>query len=310
MNLPYPAILAILGVTLAVATWSISDLAAGYEQRRKLQGRTMLDDAERRADSLRGRFDSRLRRTELGRLINKRLIAANMRMSVSMFLFLMVIGFVGALYLIGSYLAPVFGVAAGAAVIFLFFAFLRRQEARRREEFISQLPELARVLSNASAAGLVMRTAIEMAAEELDDPASTELRRTADSLRLGQATDQALHELGERLPSRELAVLVSTLIVSSRSGGSLVTALRSIASTLEDRKEIRREVKTIMGEAVVTNWAIAMMGVGILFVVNLVSPGVLRTMSEHLPGQVILGVSSIIFIISLVIIRRITRIDV
>jgi tight adherence protein B len=65
-----------------------------------------------------------------------------------------------------------------------------------------------------------------------------------------------------------------------------------------------------MGEAVVTNWAIAMMGVGILFVVNLVSPGVLRTMSEHLPGQVILGVSSVIFIISLVIIRRITRIDV
>ena len=149
-------------------------------------------------------------------------------------------------------------------VIFLFFAFLRRQEARRREEFIGQLPELARVLSNASAAGLVMRTAIEMAAEELDDPASTELRRTADALRLGQSTEQALHELGERLPSRELAVLVSTLIVSARSGGSLVTALRSIASTLEERKEIRREVKTIMGEAVVTNWAIAIMGVGIL----------------------------------------------
>jgi tight adherence protein B len=310
MNLPYPAILAVLAVSLAAATWAISDLAAGFEQRRKLQGRSMLDDAERRADSYRGRFDSWLRRTELGRLIAKRLTAANMRMNVSTFLLLMIVGFVGALYLIGTYLAPVFGVAAGAAVIFLFFAFLRRQEARRREEFIAQLPELARVLSNASAAGLVMRTAIEMAADELDDPASTELRRTADSLRLGQGVEQALHELGERLPSRELAVLVSTLIVSSRSGGSLVTALRSIATTLEDRKEIRREVKTIMGEAVVTNWAIALMGVGILFVVNLVSPGVLRTMSEHLVGQVILGAGSVVFVLSLIIIRRITRIDV
>lgn len=310
MNLPYPVILAALAVTLAVAIWAITDLAAGYEQSRKLQGRTILDDQERRAESYRGRFDSWLRRTELGRLIGKRLTAANMRMGVSSFLFLMILGFAGALYLIGSYIAPVFGIAAGVVVIFLFFAFLRRQEARRREQFIAQLPELARVLSNASAAGLVMRTAIEMAAEELDDPASTELRRTADSLRLGQATDQALHELGERLPSRELAVLVSTLIVSSRSGGSLVTALRSIASTLEDRKEIRREVKTIMGEAIVTNWAIGIMGVGILFVVNLVSPGVLRTMSEHLLGQVILGVSSGIFVLSLIIIRRITRIDV
>jgi tight adherence protein B len=310
MKLPYPAILAVLAVTLAVTALAVSDLIIGWEQRRRLQGRSALDETERRADSLAGRMDARLRRTDLGRLIGRRLAAADMRMRVLTFVALIVIAFVVAVYLVGSYLAPVFGVAGGGGVVFLFFAFLRRQEVRRREAFIAQLPELARVLSNAAAAGLVMRTAIEMAAEELDDPASTELRRTSDALRLGQSTEQALQELGERLPSRELAVLVSTLIVSARSGGSLVTALRSIATTLEDRKEIRREVKTIMGEAIVTNWAIGTMGVGILFVVNLLSPGVLRTMSEHLPGQVILAISSIVFVISLLIIRRITRIDV
>ena len=310
MNLPYPVILLILAVTLGIASWAVFDLAMGWQQRRTLQGRTAIDDAERRVESLLGRLDTRLRRTDFGRLVARRLTAAGMRTRVSTFVLLMAAGFVAALYMIGSYLAPAFGVAAGVGVVFLFFAYLRRQESRRREEFIGQLPELARVLSNASSAGLVLRTAIEMAAEELDDPASSELRRTADALRLGQPIDQALRDLGDRLPSRELAVLVSTLIVASRSGGSLVTALRSIAGTLEDRKEIRREVKTIMGEAVVTNWAIGAMGVGILFLVNLVSPGVLRTMSEHLPGQVILAVSSALFVVSLVIIRRITRVDV
>jgi tight adherence protein B len=310
MTVPYPAILLILAVTLAIAIWAVYDLAMGWQQRRTLRGRTALDDVERRAESLLGRLDTRLRRTDFGRLVGRRLTAAGMRTRVSTFVLLMALGFVIALYLIGSYLAPVFGVAAGVGTVFLFFAYLRRQETRRREEFIGQLPELARVLSNASSAGLVLRTAIEMAAEELDDPASSELRRTADSLRLGQPIEQALRDLGDRLPSRELAVLVSTLVVASRSGGSLVTALRSIAGTLEDRKEIRREVKTIMGEAVVTNWAIGAMGVGILFLVNLVSPGVLRTMSEHLPGQIILAFSSALFVISLIIIRRITRVDV
>jgi tight adherence protein B len=310
MTVPYPAILLILAVTLAIAIWAVYDLAMGWQQRRTLRGRTALDDVERRAESLLGRLDTRLRRTDFGRLVGRRLTAAGMRTRVSTFVLLMALGFVIALYLIGSYLAPVFGVAAGVGTVFLFFAYLRRQETRRREEFIGQLPELARVLSNASSAGLVLRTAIEMAAEELDDPASSELRRTADSLRLGQPIERALRDLGDRLPSRELAVLVSTLVVASRSGGSLVTALRSIAGTLEDRKEIRREVKTIMGEAVVTNWAIGAMGVGILFLVNLVSPGVLRTMSEHLAGQIILGFSSVLFVISLIIIRRITRVDV
>jgi tight adherence protein B len=310
MTLSYPVILLILAGTLAIALWAVHDLATGWEQRRALRGRTALDDVERRADSMLGRLDTRLRHTDIGRRVGRRLTAAGMRMRVSTFLLLMALGFVVALYLIGTYLAPPFGVAAGVGVMFLFFAYVRRQEARRREEFIGQLPELARVLSNASSAGLVLRTAIEMAAEELDDPASSELRRTADALRLGQPIDQALRDLGDRLPSRELAVLVSTLIVASRSGGSLVTALRSIASTLEDRKEIRREVKTIMGEAVVTNWSIGVMGVGILFLVNLVSPGVLRTMSEHLVGQIVLGVSSALFVTSLIIIRRITRVDV
>jgi len=310
MTLPYPVILSVLAVTLALAIWAAYDLVMGWQQRRTLRGRTALDDVERRAESLLGRLDTWLRRTDFGRRVGRRLTAAGMRTRVSTFLLLMSLGFVVALYLIGSYLAPVFGVAAGVGTVFLFFAYLRRRESRRREEFIGQLPELARVLSNASSAGLVLRTAIEMAVEELDDPASSELRRTADALRLGQPIDQALRDLGDRLPSRELAVLVSTLIVSSRSGGSLVTALRSIAGTLEDRKEIRREVKTIMGEAVVTNWAIGAMGVAILFLVNLVSPGVLRTMSEHLPGQIILGFSSALFVVSLIIIRRITRVDV
>lgn len=310
MTLPYPVILLLLAATLVTATWAVYELARGWEQRRLLLGRTALDEAERRAESLLGRLDTRLRRTELGRTVGRRITSAGLRVRVSTFLLLMAAAIVVALYVIGSYLAPVFGVAAGVGVAFLFFAYLRRQEARRREEFVAQLPELARVLSNAASAGLVLRTAIEMAAEELDDPASTELRRTADALRLGQPMEQALRDLGDRLPSRELAVLVSTLIVSSRSGGSLVTALRSIATTLEDRKEVRREVKTIMGEAVVTNWAIGAMGVGILFLVNLISPGVLRTMSEHLLGQVILAVSATLFVTSLIIIRRITQIDV
>jgi tight adherence protein B len=310
MILRYPVILVVLVATLVIATWAVYELAVGWDQRRLLLGRTALGDAERRAESLLGRLDSRLRRTELGRLVGRRITAAGLRIRVASFLLLMSAGCVVTLYVIGAYMAPVFGVAAGVGVVFGFFVFLRRQETRRREEFIGQLPELARVLSNASSAGLVLRTAIEMAAEELDDPASTELRRTADALRLGQPLEQALRELGDRLPSRELAVLVSTLIVSSRSGGPLVSALRGIASTLEERKEIRREVRTIMGEAVVTNWAIGFMGIGILFLVNLLSPGVLRTMSEHLAGQVILAISSALFIVSLVIIRRITRIDV
>jgi len=309
MNMPLPAILLILATTLAVLIWALGDLVAGWDQRRRLAARSYAGD-EGGLDGPMAKLDRRLRKTDVGRRIARRIAASGVRIKVSTFLVLMVVAGTGAIFLIGRWLAPVFGVAAAIGVGFVFFAYLNRKEERRKEEFIAQLPELARVLSNATQAGLVLRTAIELAASELDDPARTELGRTADALRLGQPVEEALRDLGERLPSRELGVLVSTLVVSARAGGSLVTALRTIASTLEDRKETRREIKTIMGEAVISNWAIGILGVGSLVMVNSIEPGALRHMSGNLIGQIILGVAAACFVVSIVIISRITRIDV
>ncbi|MFA1545103.1 type II secretion system F family protein [Actinomadura chokoriensis] len=309
MSLSLPAILLILAATLAVAVWAVGDLATGFERRRRLAARSALAE-DRALGGLRDRLDIALRRTEFGKALARRIAASGLRIRVSTFLLLMVVGSGAAIFLIGEWMAPLFGVLAAAGVAWSFFAFLGRREERRKEAFIAQLPDLARVLSNATNAGLVLRTAIEIAADELDDPAHTELGRTADALRLGQSLEDALRDLAERLPSRELGVLVSTLVVSSRAGGSLVTALRTIASTLEERKEIRREVKTIMGEAVVSNWAIGVLGLGSIVMVNLIQPGALRAMSGHIIGQIILGVAAIFFTLSLFIIRRITRIDI
>ncbi|WP_242614458.1 type II secretion system F family protein [Actinomadura roseirufa] len=307
MTLPYIALL--LAVTLACAVWGAGDLAAGWERRRGIANRSRLE-GEAPPDGPLAVFDRRLRRTELGRVLARRITAAGLAMRVSTFLLLMVLGGCAAILLIGQLLGPLFGVAAAVAVGAVFFGYLRRREDRRKEEFIAQLPELARVLSNAAQAGLSLRTAIGLAADELDDPARTELRRAADGLRLGQSLDAALGDLAERLPSRELGVLVSTLLVSARSGGSLVTALRSIAETLDDRKEIRREVRTILGQAVVSNWAVGILGIAGIAMINQIQPGGLREMSAHPVGQIMLAVGAALFVASLVIIRRITRIDV
>ena len=61
-----------------------------------------------------------------------------------------------------------------------------------------------------------------------------------------------MENLGERLPSRELSVLVSTLAIQQRSGGDLVRALSDMAATLEARRETQREVKTLMAGATAT----------------------------------------------------------
>ena len=45
---------------------------------------------------------------------------------------------------------------------------------------------------------------------------------------VGRSIDDALGELAERLPSRELVVLVTTLVLSNRAGGAVVDSLRNL----------------------------------------------------------------------------------
>ncbi|RFU37303.1 hypothetical protein DZF91_33605 [Actinomadura logoneensis] len=309
MNLPLPAILAILALTLVLATWGVGDLLTGWGQRRRLVSRAELG-IDTTPNGPLVRLDRVLRRTSAGKSLARRLHNSGLRIRVSTFVLLLSAVALLAVFVIGQWIGAVYGIAAAVGVAFLFLSYLRRREDRRKEEFIAQLPELARVLSNATQAGLVMTTAIEIAADELSEPAGEELKRTADALRLGQPLEEALHDLGERLPSRELGVLISTLVVSARAGGSLVTALRTISTTLEDRKEIRREVLTIMGEATVTNVSVIGLSIVALGLINVIQPGALRAMSHHLIGQVILVIALSLFVGSVVIVRRITRIDV
>ncbi|GAA2003057.1 type II secretion system F family protein [Nocardiopsis rhodophaea] len=301
--------LLIAAMSLGIAVWGFREWVEGTYQRRQLAGRSALEEVERRANSPLARLDAMLRPTDIGGNLERRLRAAGMKMKLSVFLMLMAGAALVAVIFLWRALAPMFGIVAAIGVVAGFFAYLKRQEERRLEAFTAQLPELARVLSNATQAGLALPTAIDMAADELDDPAGGELRIAARSMQLGQPFEEAVADMRTRMPSREIGVLISTLLVASKAGGQLVTALRNISDTLENRKETRREVKTILGESTATAWALLGMGLGSFFLVNTMMPGSILAMTESTVGLILLIVALTLFTAGFFVVRRMTKID-
>ncbi|MFI0514344.1 tight adherence protein B [Streptomyces canus] len=255
-------------------------------------------------------LDRRLRRTRLGRELELRLAATGLDVTPGEF-FAAMIGLVGGLWLIGqATLAPFFGPLAGLAGVWAAVQFLNWQRQKRIEKFINQLPELARILANATHAGLALRTAIGMAAEELEAPAGEELANVANQLAVGVAMEDALDEMAKRLPSRELVVLVTTLVLSNRAGGQVVSALRNLTETLEERKETRREVRTQLSQVNMTAYAVPVLGIGSLFLMNGVKDGALERMTGSPLGQGAVIIAFALYAVGFVLIRRMSRIDV
>ncbi|MFF3936361.1 type II secretion system F family protein [Streptomyces phaeofaciens] len=255
-------------------------------------------------------LDRRLRRTGTGRRLELKLAATGLDVTPGEFLVYM-LATVAGLWLVGqAVLAPFFGPLAGLLGIWAALQFLNWQRQKRIERFINQLPELARILANATHAGLALRTAIGMAAEELEAPAGEELSKVANQLAVGQSMDDALGELADRLPSRELVVLVTTLVLSNRAGGQVVGALRNLTETLEERKETRREVRTQLSQVSLTSYAVPVLGVGALFLMDSVSDGTLDRMTGSPVGQACVIVAFALYAVGFVLIRRMSSIDV
>lgn len=105
-------------------------------------------------------------------------------------------------------------------------------------------------------------------------------------------------------------VLVTTLVLSNRAGGTVVSSLRNLTETLEERKETRREVKTQLSQVTVTAYAVPAFGIGAMLLMNAVMPGALDRMTGAFIGQAAVVVAIALYAIGFVVIRRLSRIDV
>ncbi|MFJ2110465.1 type II secretion system F family protein [Streptomyces sp. NPDC087850] len=311
-NLP----LLTVGVTLltcVLAVVGVHVYSSGKAQRQLLVDRMSQTGQIEASTGRRRRFaalDRRLRRTSLGKRVERKIAATGLDLTPGEYVVYVVFGLLALYFVVGAIFAPFFGVLAALIGIWGGNAFLNWQRVKRTEAFIGQLPELTRVLANATHAGLAMRTALAMAAEELENPAGEELRRVADQLAVGHSLDDALGELADRLPSRELVVLVTTLVLSSRAGGQVVSSLRNLTETLEERKETRREVTTMLSQVKVTALAVPLLGLGFLLMINATAPGALDRMTGSAVGQTGTVVAFAMYAVGYLLIRRLSRVQV
>ncbi|NWF29698.1 type II secretion system F family protein [Streptomyces sp. PKU-EA00015] len=309
------ALLTIGGTLLfcVLAVMGVHAWSAGRSQHHALLDRLSHTGRTEETGGRRRRFravDRRLRGTGLGRKIELRLAATGLDLTPGEFFVYMVAVTAGLWITAQTLFASFFGPIAGLLGIWGAFAFLNWQRTKRIEKFINQLPELSRILANATQAGLALRTALSMAAEELEAPAGEELGRVADKLAVGHSVDDALGELAERLPSRELVVLVTTLVLSNRAGGTLVGSLRNLTETLEERKETRREVRTQLSQVNMTAYAVPAMGLGALLLLDRVMPGAIDRMTSSFIGQAAVVVALVLYALGVFVIRRLSKIDI
>lgn len=308
MNITVRVIFGLLIVTLSFGVWGIFVLGDEASRRRSLWDQAIGTTAGRaaRLKSL----ESKLITVFPLNHVARKMAAANVGRSPLLTVTSLAVSMAAVVYFGQNLFGRIASSLIAISLPFAFAIWLKRKALQRRENFIAQLPEVARIIANGNAAGLSIGRCLAMVGREMSGPAGEELRRVAQEIGLGQSVDQSMKELSNRFSSREVDVLMRTILIQSRTGGALSAALTDISQTLDNRKELRREVGTVILGASVSGYAVMGIGVSALVLINLLKPGVLDSMASSTAGQIVMAISATLYIVGALLMRMVSRVDV
>ncbi len=213
---------------------------------------------------------------------------------------------------IGTALVANLGMAAIVFLVALILpdGFLNMKRKARVKQFDDQLGDAIGVLSNSLKAGYSFLQAVSSVAREMPDPISLEFRRLLKELSLGMDSDQALRNLVERVPSEDLQLMITAIMIQKETGGNLSEILDNIASTIRERIQLGGEIRALTAQGRMTGIIVGSMPLFLMGILYMADPSYLMLLFTHPIGKMLMMMAVGNEILGIWFIRKIIKVEV
>lgn len=251
----------------------------------------------------------RLKKT--GLTLDEHLARADLKLRASEFVLIQV-GFLVAFAILGLFrygFGPQF-IVSGVGGYLIPMRFVRYRQRRRLNTLNRQLPETLSLLANGLKAGFSLPQAIDSVSHNSQPPLSEELGRVVREMNIGVSLEQALHNLLRRVPSDDLDLIVTAILIHNSVGGNLARVLDGISHTIRQRVQVKAQTMALTAQARASGWVITLLPVIVAGILYLIAPDYFRVMTTDRIGQALLVVAGLMIGAGNYIIRRIVNIRV
>ena len=251
-------------------------------------------------------------RTEFAVPLYEKLRGANIPFTPSEFVGAQIVSFMGIMIILQNFFSIKFPMNIVIAGLLLEggkrLLFLVRKNLMK-QKIVEQLPEICRTLANATRSGMTLTQGINLVAQEVNEPARSEFQRLAQEIMLGIDFNAALKSMEKRINSKEFQLFVATLIIQKKAGGNLFSVLDEMSQTLEERKILQQEIKTMTAEQRYVSYIVPVIPIFLVLMMNNVIDGFLDPLFSGI-GLILpiffLGGTVLTFIL----VRKVTNIKV
>ncbi|MGI4827023.1 MAG: type II secretion system F family protein, partial [Janthinobacterium lividum] len=141
-------------------------------------------------------------------------------------------------------------------------------------------------------------------------PLSDEFGRCFQQQKFGIPFRDALLELGQRIPSKDLHFLITAILVQKETGGDLTQILDRATTVIRERVRIEGEVRSYTAQGRLTGWILAALPLVMLGLINILTPGYTHVLFVDPLGQKLLYAGVGFITLGALIIRKIVDVKV
>lgn len=257
-------------------------------------------------------WGSKFDETETAKEMEIKLQDANIPFTPSEFCGALIVSYMGILFVLVNF----FNVPTLIAIVLslLLLEAGRRmlfkiRKDRRRQILVDQLPDICRLLANSTRAGMTLNQGIQLVAKEMAEPARSEFKNLAHELSLGIDFGSAIRTLERRIDNKEFHLFTATLLIQKRAGGNLYAVLDEMSQTLDERKLLKQEIKTMTAEHKYIAYIVPIIPIFLVLMMNNVVDGFLDALFSGI-GLILFVIFAAGTVATFFIINKITNIRV
>lgn len=196
------------------------------------------------------------------------------------------------------------------AAIWLPVKYMKGRIKKRNGQFINDFPDVLDMIVRSVRSGFPLNTAINMVAENMEPPVSTEFRQVAEEMALGRSLDESLTRLSHRIDEQDIHFFVVVLKVQQETGGNLAEIISNLSNVIRKRKQLRLKIHAITSEGRITGWILGAIPTVVFFVFLIFAPDHIAPLFDTFPGNILLAIACGMVISTYFIIRKMLDIDI
>jgi tight adherence protein B len=229
-----------------------------------------------------------LQKYHISRMLKTRIVQADVKTTPAMILVtsavLAVIGFVGVSMFVD---VVALELVAAATLGYIPLGLISFKRSRRIKKFNNALPESIDMMARALRAGHSMTAAINIIAEQSVEPVRSEFNEVFKQQNFGLPLRDAMSQMLDRVPSQDLRVVVTGILVQKETGGNLAEILDRTSHTIRERLKIHGEIKTHTAQGRMTGWILCSLPIVMLAAINYINPGYSKVLVDTPIGRML-----------------------